>query len=150
MADPLSVAAGGIAVASFAIQLASSVSKARRFIKDVAGCPEELKWLQEQLETINDLLDEISKLYNDLPNITVSSTPSTMQKALYKCESSVQILSQKIKEHKSVQSSQRKSQMRASLRMAWKRRDIQLYENRLSASIQYLQAAMAVSQTQLR
>lgn len=150
MAEPLSITAGGIAVASFAIQLSSSVSKARRFIKDVAGYPEELQSLQEQLEIINDLLGEISKLYNDLPNITVSSAPSTMQKALCKCESNVQILGQKIKEHEPVQSSQRKSQMQASLKMTWKKRDIKLYEDRLSAPIQYLQAVMAVNQTQLR
>jgi len=61
MAELLGAVASGVGIASFVIQAASSIKKAKHFIDLMKDAPNELRYFMEGIEQLNKILDFIDQ-----------------------------------------------------------------------------------------
>jgi len=148
--DGLSAAASGIAVVSLAIQLVDSVEKIKRFLRNVSDAPKELERLVDLLDQLELILQQIAQLVQQQIDARSGETdiPTTVMRAIKTCESKLGMLEKLIETTKQASSaSNRATRTIGSLKLAWKKKDIQECENQLRDAINLLTLTMMANLT---
>lgn len=96
MAEMLGIVAGGMGVASLAIQIEDSVMKLKDFWNAVKEAPEEVKYLIEEIETLSLVLSEIRANGDDDDKTRVSSV--SLKMCLDLCQRGAEILGTVVRE----------------------------------------------------
>lgn len=84
MAELLGAIASGVGIASFAIQLADSVSKLKKFCEDIKDAPEDLRRTMFQLGIVTLQLKEIADEEQANPQIFASN--ASLQQCVALCQ----------------------------------------------------------------
>jgi hypothetical protein len=91
MADILSIVAGGMRIASLAIQISDNIAKLKDFWNAVKEAPEDVKYLTEEIETLSLILSEIGASQNEEEAVQIGSASAT--KCLDLCRRGTELLS---------------------------------------------------------
>lgn len=92
----LGVAASAISIASIAIQVGDSILKLKTFWDHVKEAPEEIKYLIDEIETLNLVLSGFSS--DETPNGPLSIEPAFSSRCLELCRKGAGILETVVKE----------------------------------------------------
>jgi hypothetical protein len=90
MAEMLGVVAGGMGIASLAIQIGDGVTKLRDFCNAVKEAPEEVKYLVEEIETLSIVLSEIGASGNEEEMAQIGA--ASLKKCLDLCRRGAEVL----------------------------------------------------------
>ena len=91
MAEPLSVVASGMGVAAFALQLAQSVTKIKKFCADVKNAPGELQEILDQIENISTIMARLGREETHSPSSSMNE--DILQGSLQICQKAVDRIS---------------------------------------------------------
>ena len=97
--DPLSIATGTMAIASFALQLTGSVRKVQMLFRDMVGAPKELQRLLELLDNLDDLLDGIRELSQKQEDAATSLGSRILLRALTTCQNELARLGKEVEKY---------------------------------------------------
>jgi hypothetical protein len=105
--------ASGMGIASLAIQIGDGILKLKAFWESVKDAPEDIRYILEEIETINLLLSEIISTREALPAV---NTP-TATKCLGFCQRGAEILGNVVEDlHKGIEKRQRIGSIKAALK----------------------------------
>jgi hypothetical protein len=139
--DGLSAAASGIAVVSLVMQLVDSVREIRRFLRSVSDAPKELKRLVDLLEQLELTFQQIVMLVQKQENARLGKTDvfTNVLRAIKTCETKLTMFENLVEATKQASSTtNRAARTIGSLKLAYKKRDIQEFESQLHGAITFL------------
>lgn len=146
MSDPLSVLAGVVGIAGFALQ---SAKKLKEFIDSIQGAPLVVKAISSDLQAVSGVLDSLHKLL-DKADARKSPSPveielaSVLQLPLDNCVAACKNIDDAIKPYVK-RSSQNKCNKWSKLTWYWRERDMVDLQGRLMMSKSSLDMAIAVT-----
>lgn len=147
--DGLSTVASGMAVASLAIQLVDSVREFQRFMRRLSHVRTELKRLIDLLYQLELIFECIGNLIPQQEGyMTDANITSNIFRSMKTCEDTLSILGNVVESAKKASVSKSKvGQSFGLYKLAWKRKDIEDYENELQRMIGILDLAMTINLT---
>ena len=117
MAELLGVVAGGIGIASFAIQIGDSVVKLKRFISSMREAPEEVRSIIHNIDVLKGILESISTYAKDAE--IQDGEDDNIAKSLISCQGAAEYILKIAKEiEQSVKFDGRKGRLRFALKQA--------------------------------
>lgn len=149
--DGVSSAASAIAVVSLAIQLADTVQRISKFLKNVQDAPKEVFRLIETLDELQDTFDNVRQLIDQqFVILRLPGSPVFITKAMENCEKQIQALETLTSVAKRSFEHHRLRRTWASMRVVAKKQDIEDVQCRLSDAKVDLQFALSSNSWQLQ
>ena len=134
MAEMFGAVASGVGIASFAVQIVDSGMKLNELWNAIKDAPEEIKWLKEDIDSINTILQEL-----DAQQALTTCTPSATKVCYAACRRTAETLENVVTELENTISRKKR---RGSLKVVLKKEILASHKTRLSEAKASLSLAL--------